>query len=289
MAAPPARMAAWHAAESRRIEALVAARTAENRRIEALVAAGVWPIKDPEQPASLVPHKDVESKMRLVVDWLRGVFWSSSSKPEPSHRFSMTSWLEGECTERTLPQFLERLSCPLLELGISRELRQASFDELEAYYRSRPELSAYTLTTELTRMEIAVVMEDGRHVTEPAAVRAVYDASGGEAGSCELLWRMANQSLVADLLVRVRHVWMDPSLGSCVRTSSCKMALALAKRTLCCECELRLAVAFQGALLEVACCEARITLSLADRSVVYELGVPRMCVQPDGSALVGQG
>jgi len=93
------------------------------------------------------------------------------------------------------------------------------------------------------------------------------------------------QSIIADLLMPVRTAWLDPNLGSACRATEIRMELGLAAQTLRCECELQLLVAFLGDQLEVARCHASVAVSLAERSVLYKLGTPRLCVRPDGSPL----
>ena len=51
-------------------------------------------------------------------------------------------------------------------------------------------------------------------------------------GECELIWRMANQSLVPYLLKPLCNRWMDPDLGSAVSAATCRWQLDLPRRTL---------------------------------------------------------
>ena len=92
--------------------------------------------------------------------------------------------------------------------------------ELLAYYGPRPELAKYTLEHELTRMEYRVRTADGVELRSPEAIRAHYE-SLDEAGQGGLLWRLANQSLLADLISELHaNGFVDIALGASVRATS---------------------------------------------------------------------
>ena len=79
--------------------------------------------------------------------------------------------------EPSLASFLARLEDPSEHQAIGAEHTQTSFTEVEDYYDSRPELSAYTLAKEVTRMQYEVVISDnGTKVTDPMLIQKLYAA-----------------------------------------------------------------------------------------------------------------
>ena len=93
-------------------------------------------------------------------------------------------------------------------------------------------------------MDYAVVSQAGHAcITDPARIQQLYAEGGGASaasccGQCELIWRMANQSLVPYLLQPLLTRWMDPASGSTVCASACRFELDLPRQTLRCECTL---------------------------------------------------
>tara|TARA_B110001452_G_scaffold197469_1_gene167396 strand:- start:4465 stop:4860 length:396 start_codon:yes stop_codon:yes gene_type:complete len=74
----------------------------------------------------------------------------------------------------SLSSFLARLQDPSEHQAIAAEHTRPSFTEVEAYYDSRPELSAYTLGAEVTRMDYEVLSGGGAAVTDPMKIQKLY-------------------------------------------------------------------------------------------------------------------
>ena len=150
---------------------------------------------------------------------------------------------ECEVTD-SLGDLLARLADASVHRAIAAEHSEPSFSEIEAYYDSRPELSAFTLSAEIRRMDYCVHAKAGDAcITDPTRIQQLYAEGGGASaasccGQCELIWRMANQSLVPYLLQPLLTRWMDPASGSTVCASACRFELDLPRQTLRCECTL---------------------------------------------------
>ena len=198
---------------------------------------------------------------------------------------------QGEVTD-SLGDLLARLADASVHRAIAAEHSKPSFTEIEAYYDSRPELSAFTLSAEIRRMDYAVVSQAGHAcITDPARIQQLYAEGGGASaasccGQCELIWRMANQSLVPYLLQPLLTRWMDPASGSTVCASACRFELDLPRQTLRCECTLLISCTSEhGERVDVASCDGIICVSLPARSFMQTVSVPRALVNPDGSSV----
>ncbi len=142
-----------------------------------------------------------------------------------------------EFVER-LKTFQMRVADPCTKERVNRRLAHCSADyrATTGYYEDRPQLATYTISTEISRMKYAVVPPDGgKQVTELDGIRALFAECcpagadggnaaaaaepGGEAGTggagvrpsnAELVWRLANQSLLAGLMQELQGTFGTP-------------------------------------------------------------------------------
>ena len=166
-----------------------------------------------------------------------------------------------------------------------------TFTEVADYYESRPELALYTLTTELTRMEYTVINQGGQTLRDPLAIRRCYDEAsgggsvGGPGESCELLWRMANQSLLEFLLRPLHGHWLRAEMESSVSVASCKLEIDLRKRSLSTSCALVVACEHDGERLEVATSAGSICVDLRHATLAMSLAQPTLLVDDAGRTI----
>lgn len=93
-------------------------------------------------------------------------------------------------------------------------------EELMAYYRHRPELARYTVAHELSRMEYHATTFNGTELEGAEAVGA-FHASLDEKGQRGMLWRLANQSVLSDVIEAMHlHGYVDMELGASLRATS---------------------------------------------------------------------
>ena len=147
-----------------------------------------------------------------------------------------------EFVER-LKTFQMRVADPCTKERVNRRLAHCSADyrATTAYYEERPQLATYTISTEISRMKYAVVPPDGgAQVTELDGIRALFaeccpagradggkaataaepvaggEGAGGAGGAgarpsnAELVWRLANQSLLAGLMQELQGTFGTP-------------------------------------------------------------------------------
>lgn len=189
--------------------------------------------------------------------------------------------------EAVVPALLRAMADSDLRQVIANHHDSLSFGEVADYYESRPELSLYTLTTELTRMEYVVVDESGHELSDPLVIRKCYHETPTACAGCELLWRMANQSLL-DFLVRPLYGhWLSPDMESSMSVSSCAMQIDLRARCLRCECKIVVACEHEGSRLAVATCGGAIDVDLSQRTVAASLGEPSFLVNQHGEPVAG--
>jgi len=104
-----------------------------------------------------------------------------------------------------------------------------------SYYEERPQLAAYTINSEITRMQYKVVPPSGgAAVTDVEEIRRIFaaccppcaDAEAGteegregtggkmergeQVGKVHLAWRLANQSLLAGLMQQLQDTFGQP-------------------------------------------------------------------------------
>mmetsp|Transcript_21482 Transcript_21482/g.46210 ORF Transcript_21482/g.46210 Transcript_21482/m.46210 type:complete len:336 (-) Transcript_21482:399-1406(-) len=200
---------------------------------------------------------------------------AAASVLDTSAAGARAKWFSG-----VLKRYLEQLLDESVLESIRAELSTRSFDAFDKYYRARPELSTYTLDTELSRMRYAVRTAGGSTLTDPSDIRAVYWPCDGDADATELLWRAANQSLLADLLAALQSVWMDISLSIAVCAKECDFELHLASDLPQLTCRCRLAIQTLGVgdePMQLAECEATVLIEPSRRRIEQEVHKPRLC------------
>jgi len=113
-----------------------------------------------------------------------------------------------------------------------------------------------------------------------AAIRELFERGGdASTGKAALLWRLANQSLLGDLLVPLR-LWMDVDLGIAVHARSCRFTLDLRPSHLEVHARAGLSLRTMAAgdePLELATSEAAVRVSVAERCVQQTVDKPMLC------------
>ena len=141
-----------------------------------------------------------------------------------------------ERSTRALLSALTSFAGSLLRPHKLRDLNAAingkSYDAVLGYYAARPELARFTLERELDRMDYVVRTADGDELATPAAIRSFH--GGLPANEQEgLLWRLANQSLLADVIGEMTLAgYVDMDLTAAVRATAVKYVLDLGAQLL---------------------------------------------------------
>jgi hypothetical protein len=135
----------------------------------------------------------------------------------------------------TLRQFSLDLADPETRDKINNALAQKPYEALAEYYETRPELAKYTVEQEVTRMDYTVIPIDGASISDTSEIQQFYSGSFEEQDS--ILWRFANQSVLADLMMAIREHMVEPhdphgALCICVRNVSVSFVLNFAKQTM---------------------------------------------------------
>ena len=149
-----------------------------------------------------------------------------------------------ERASRTLLHALASFASGLLKSHRLRELNLAlngkSLEEVLGYYQSRPELAKYTIDVELPRMEYRVRTSEGDELSTAEQIREYYESLPEKAEEVEeeaegappapsqthILWRLANQSLLADVIAEMMiGGYSDSDLQATLRATSVKFVL----------------------------------------------------------------
>ena len=152
--------------------------------------------------------------------------------------------LSRERASRTLLHALASFASGLLKSHRLRELNLAlngkSLEEVLGYYQSRPELAKYTIDVELPRMEYRVRTSEGDELSTAEQIREYYESlpekaeveeEGAEGAppapsQTHILWRLANQSLLADVIAEMMiGGYSDSDLQATLRATSVKFVL----------------------------------------------------------------
>lgn len=164
-------------------------------------------------------------------------------------RAAVVSKLDRLLLDLADPEVRDTLQAALTPQGTEGALSQ---EEVFQYYLARPELSRYTLETELSRMSYVVVPIEGEGSSVSSAhdIQALYAADAdkrqkGEVRGPEVLWRMANQSVFASALEAVhKHVLVPHDNGGTLCLSATTVAaqfrIDLGNGTLQASCDLSL-------------------------------------------------
>jgi hypothetical protein len=182
----------------------------------------------------------------------------------------------------SLKSYIERLLDPDVLDSIDADFRSRTFFELEEYLGTQSDLAAYTVKHEVGRMDYSLVgAGGGPALTEAASIREEYarHKASGSPASAELLWRAANQSLLAEPLGSLQAAWFEPSLHTCVVATSSRFELDLRAPSPRLHAVCTLAVQTLGAgdeplVLSTAC--VTIDVSPAERMLRQSLSKPRL-------------
>jgi len=127
------------------------------------------------------------------------------------------------------PLFVTKLNNDVIPSHLS------SCPEMVQYYHERPQLYDYTLTKELTRMSYTVYTETGQKLTETAAILDYAGRSSQRQNlDHDLLWRAANQSIFADVIISLTRDddgLIRPSLGMASSVSDISILIDFARDT----------------------------------------------------------
>lgn len=116
-----------------------------------------------------------------------------------------------------LRDFQMRVADPATREKINDRLKtnHANFAATVKYYEGKPQLGQYTVTTELSRMAYSIVPPNGAALSTPKDIEAIRKLFADMTTQPELeadmmLWRLANQSLLADLLQVLQDCFGKP-------------------------------------------------------------------------------
>jgi len=141
-------------------------------------------------------------------------------------------------------------------------------EELTKYYHSRPNLKEYTFEKELPRMKYTVITHDGNMMSTNEEIRTRFFNHTEERFGDDILWRAANQSLLADAIsaLTFSEGIVRPQFLSTLVADRCAFIVDFSKSCVLCECSLVISIpGARGNRLEMG----RIELS-----VFYNPAVP---------------
>lgn len=194
-----------------------------------------------------------------------------------------------------LDAYLQRLVDTSELEQIHAALAARSYEECIAYYNAHPELSEYTLSRELGRMEYTVRIDGlSEPLKNPTAIRSALERenlteiAAATAPTTDprcldprcFLLRAANQSIIADLLVPLQGRWMDADLSIAVIATASAFVLDLRAAHMSLAAHCHLAIQTLGAgdeALPLASCELEVCLVPSKRSLVQRVHRPRLC------------
>jgi hypothetical protein len=104
--------------------------------------------------------------------------------------------------------------------------RDFKFDAFVEYYISRPDLAEYTIKHELDRMDYTVICS-GASTSDKLMILSIYQRS-----VLNDLWRMANQSVYADLVSHLQRAYLSPDVALGVQTTTSSFIIDLDLQTL---------------------------------------------------------
>lgn len=113
-----------------------------------------------------------------------------------------------------------------LNAALDRDFR---YDAVMEYYSTRPDLAEYTMKHELDRMHYTVVY-DGVTTSDKLAILSIYQRT-----PLNDLWRMANQSIYADLMTHLQRAYLSPDVALGVQSSASSFRIDLDSHTLTAE------------------------------------------------------
>lgn len=188
-----------------------------------------------------------------------------------------------------LKRYVEHLLEPSELDQIRGEIDQKSYDELVEYYEARAEeLGRYTVKQELRRMEYSVTSSSGEILKDHDKIISEFHQSTQRDEGCNqregasaaaLLWAMANQSLLADIVSVLQLHWAEPELSIAVTASRCSFIIDLRPSHLSLAVRGSLSIQTLGAAdlpLELAACEVALHVCPQQRKLTQTVEKPRL-------------
>jgi len=102
--------------------------------------------------------------------------------------------------KRLIRMYEKEIQEPGLSLTLNKTISNLlpSAKALAEYYENRPEMTEYTMTKELERINYTIYTHDNRKLTDPSEILSYQKECGVMKDG--ILWRCSNQSLLADVV-----------------------------------------------------------------------------------------
>jgi hypothetical protein len=104
--------------------------------------------------------------------------------------------------------------------------QEFKFDTFLEYYVSRPDLAEYTMKHELDRMDYKVTW-NGTSTSDKLMILSIYQRL-----VLNDLWRMANQSVYADLVAHLQRAYLSPDVALGVQSTASSFHIDMDSQTL---------------------------------------------------------
>lgn len=123
----------------------------------------------------------------------------------------------------------------------------SSAESLISYYQSRPEMTEYTLSIELPRMDYTVWTKTGEKLTTTSSILSYQKKTADqESNDNDLLWRCSNQSILGDVIAALMSqeglIRPQVQAGTCTDDVSMVIDFGCAEPYLRAECFLNVSI-----------------------------------------------
>lgn len=130
-----------------------------------------------------------------------------------------------ECIMRHLTLYTCDMADPIIRDHVNFQLAAIPYRSFIDYYAKGNGLSAYSITKELDRMHFSVTFR-GQTVTDVESILALYEQQ-----SYATVWRLANQSIYADILIALQQHLVRPELSISIAATASNFVIDMDQNT----------------------------------------------------------
>ena len=117
-------------------------------------------------------------------------------------------------TLRGLNLYICNMADPITRQRVNDQLTTIPYRTFIDYYANGNRLSAYSISKELDRMKFSVI-HHGQTLTDVGSIVALYESQ-----PYATVWRLANQSIYADILIALQKHFVRPDLSISISATS---------------------------------------------------------------------
>ena len=178
-----------------------------------------------------------------------------------------------DCTLRGLKLYICNMADPITRQRVNDQLSTIPYRTFIDYYAKGNRLSTYSISKELDRMKFSVIYH-GQALTDVGSIVALYESQ-----PYATVWRLANQSIYADILIALQKHFVRPDLSISISATSSRFIIDMDVNTVRAESTFLIVTVKDTSgneRLELGSVEGVVFVDLAEECVEQSVQTPSM-------------